>query len=207
MPQLGNRGTYVHYSGRLAIALALVGALGCGSAAVKSAEVVEPMPAVAEDLPEVVEEAEPETPEANVYVHLKTITDRSEGRVSKKRRATRANDMRDLIVEELRASPAVTLERSHAEDHGLRQYTVDATIEKLNRRVRGRFVEVVCELRLSISDGRGRMLSFMTGGVAVQVPRRTFRRKYEPQLQREALEGAARKINRDLMAYLDGAAH
>ena len=65
----------------------------------------------------------------------------------------------------------------------------------------------MCELRLSISDQRGRMLSFLTGGVAVQVPQRTFRYEYEPQLQKEALAGAAEKINRDLMAYLDEQTH
>ena len=141
---------------------------------------------------------------AHAYVRLERIIDRSSAPLSAKKRAARADQMRELIRKELAATPAVTLTPTRAQRADIRQYTVDATIERLDRRVRGRHVEVVCELRLSISDPRGRLLSFLTGGVAVQVPARTFRPQYEPQLQREALAGAAKKINRDLLAYIDG---
>jgi hypothetical protein len=148
---------------------------------------------------EVTAEIAEKAPQA--YVKLEKIVDRSSGKLSAKHRKVRAAKMREMIRKELAEAPAITLEPGS----DIRQYTVDATIERLDRRVRGSHVEVVCELRLSISDRRGRMLSFLTGGVAVQVPRQTFRPQYEPQLQREALEGAAKKINRDLLAYIDSA--
>jgi len=203
MPQLGNRGPIPSLAVLPALAMAFLVSAGCGGPA-KSPAAPEPQTADLDrailelDLEDPVEPAGP-----TAYVTLKSITDRSEGKASKRRRAARASSVRNLIVEELRSSPTVTLEAATGEELGLKHFNVDATIEKLDRRVQDSLVEIHCELRLSISDGRGRMLSFLTGGVAVQVPRHSFRRKYEPQLQREALEGAARKINRDLMSYLE----
>jgi hypothetical protein len=46
------------------------------------------------------------------------------------------------------------------------------------------------------------MLSFLTGGAKVQVPRSTFRVQYEPQLKREALENAIKSVHGDLVKYL-----
>jgi hypothetical protein len=46
------------------------------------------------------------------------------------------------------------------------------------------------------------MLSFLTGGAKVQVPRGTFREHYLPQLRGEAIEGAVRSVHGDLVAFL-----
>jgi len=205
MPQLGNRGIHIYWSALSGIAISSMLALGCGGAA-KSTRVE--LPSV--DTSEMI--ADEEAPEGDevtptAYVVLKSISDHSPGKASARRRASRAASVRALMEEELIASPEVTMELETARNLGLERYTVDGTIEKLDRRVRGGFVEIECQLRLSISDRRGRMLSFLTGGVAVQVPQRTFRYEYEPQLQKEALEGATRKINRDLMAYLGRETH
>jgi hypothetical protein len=188
--------------GKIVLAAGLL-AVGCATSSSSNVTMKAPVSEVVVSDEVVTEEVEEEQPRA--YVRLERIIDRSSGRVSAKNRKVRADEMRDLIRKELAAAPEVTLEAARAEGLDIRQYTVDATIERLDRQVRGRHVEVVCELRLSISDRRGRMLSFLTGGVAVQVPKRTFRPQYEPQLQREALEGAAKKINRDLLAYIDSA--
>lgn len=206
MPQLGNRGVLPYCVVIPGLAIAFLMASGCaGSAKVAAA----PTPDLSDAIliaDETVPEEAP-TVEPTAYVVVKSITDRSPGKASPKRRASRAMSVRSFMVEGLRASPVVTMEAETARELGLDRYTVDGTIEKLDRRIRGGFVEIVCELRLSISDQRGRMLSFLTGGVAVQVPQGTFRYEYEPQLQKEALEGAAKKINRDLMAYLDEQTH
>ena len=42
--------------------------------------------------------------------------------------------------------------------------------------------------------------SFLTGGAKVQVPKRTFRNSFEPQLKREALENAVKSLRQDLVA-------
>lgn len=206
MPQLGNRGVRLPHIAIRGLAIASLLASGCAGSA-KVTAVPEP------DLSDAILIADEDVPEdaptvaPTAYVVLETITDRSPGKASAKRRASRASSVRSYMVEDLQASPSVTMEADTARELGLERYTVDGTIEKLDRRVRGGFVEIVCQLRLSISDQRGRMLSFLTGGVAVQVPQGTFRYEYEPQLQKEALEGAARKVNRDLMAYLDKETH
>jgi hypothetical protein len=138
-----------------------------------------------------------------VYVHIKTVSDKTKGPTTKQRRELRAERMLDLMVQELRATPHVTTDPTQADDLGIRRFTVDVTIEKLDRQDRGPWVEMVCQVRLSVSNDRGRMLSFLTGGATVQVPKKTFRIEYETQLGAEALENAAKGIHQDLIAYLD----
>lgn len=106
------------------------------------------------------------------------------------------------MVRDLQASPMITLELDEAVALGLRRFTVDAIIEELDRRVRGPWVYIECELRVTVTDQRGKILSLLTNSSAVRVPRKDFRREYEVLLQRDALEGAAQGINRDLIAFL-----
>ena len=46
------------------------------------------------------------------------------------------------------------------------------------------------------------MLSFLSGGAKVQVPKRTFDAKYLPNLRKEALENAMRGMFDKLLAHL-----
>ncbi len=144
----------------------------------------------------------PEAGAPSVYVRLETVADRSARAVPKARRESRANNVRELMVRDLQASPMITLELDEAEALGLRRFTVDAIIEGLDRRVRGPWVYIECELRVTVTDQRGKILSLLTNSSAVRVPRKDFRREYEVLLQRDALEGAAQGINRDLIAFL-----
>jgi hypothetical protein len=61
---------------------------------------------------------------------------------------------------------------------------------------------MVCEVQLSVSNGRGQMLSLLTGGAIAQVPRGSYRRDLDPDMRRQALENAARSVHGDLLAYL-----
>jgi len=111
--------------------------------------------------------------------------------------------MRALMVEDLQGATTITLAVDRAESLGIPRFTVDASIERMERRVRGSSVEILCELRVVVTDHRGKMLFFLTNGSAVRVPRKGFRREFEPLLQRDALEGAARGLNEDLITRID----
>lgn len=143
---------------------------------------------------------QPRKPE--LLVTLKSTADKSRGRHQKRTRMQRANRMKSLMMRELRGTRSITLEAEQATEMGLPSYIVDASILKLDRRVDGALVEIECEIRLAISNDRGKMISFLTGGAKVQVPRSTFRRRYVPQMQREALENAVRNVHRDLVSFL-----
>ncbi len=137
-----------------------------------------------------------------VFVVLKSTQDKSTGDSTSKVRQLRATQMRSLMVDQLRRDQTVTLMSSVATEVGIDPYSMDVTIMKLQRFERGPFVEVECEIRVAISDRRGKMLSFLTGGAKVQVPRSTFRLQYETQLKREALENAVKSVHGDLVKYL-----
>jgi HEAT repeat protein len=143
---------------------------------------------------------QPATPQ--VFVVLKSTQDKSNGNTPSKVRQLRATHMRTLMMDQLRRDQTVTLMSSLSTEVGIDPYSMDVTIMKLERFERGPFVEVECEIRVAISDRRGKMLSFLTGGAKVQVPRQTFRLQYETQLKREALENAVRSVHGDLVKYL-----
>jgi hypothetical protein len=141
-------------------------------------------------------------PGPQVFVVLKSTQDKSMGTTPSKVRALRATQMRSLMVDQLKRDQSVTLMSSVSTEVGIDPYSMDVTIMKLERFERGPFVEVECEIRVAISDRRGKMLSFLTGGAKVQVPRSTFRLQYETQLKREALENAVKSVHGDLVKYL-----
>jgi hypothetical protein len=143
-----------------------------------------------------------ERPGQQVFVVLKSTQDKSVGNTTSKVRQLRAIQMRSLMLDHLKRDRAVTLMSSVAPDAAVDPYSMDVTIMKLERFERGPFVEVECEIRVAISDRRGKMLSFLTGGAKVQVPRSTFRLQYEPQLKREALENAVKSVHGDVVKYL-----
>ncbi|HUS64734.1 MAG TPA: HEAT repeat domain-containing protein [Kofleriaceae bacterium] len=139
-----------------------------------------------------------------VYVMVKSAQDKSLGSAPVKARQLQANAMRSMMVDELKRDQQVTLMQgtAAAAQTGLEPYSIDVTITRLERMERGAHVEIECEIRVAVSDERGKMLSFLTGGAKVQVPKRTFRNAYEPQLKREALENAVKSVRQDLVAYL-----
>jgi len=137
-----------------------------------------------------------------IYVQLQSVADKSRRRASRRRRRWAARLLRGFLTEQLIQTRQVTLERPRAGDRPIREFAVDVTIIRFDRRVRGPYVEITCDVRLTVSNKRGRMLSMLTGGAAVQVPRRTFKRQYEPELRKQALESAASSVHTDLIAYL-----
>ncbi len=135
----------------------------------------------------------------NLFVVLQSARDES-GVWNKKSTKLVAKRMRRLLVRGLRSAPKVTTRAADA--IGLEKYNLDASITSFSRKVRGPYVEIECEIRIAISNSRGKMLSFLTGGAKVQVPKHSFRTRYLPQLRLEALENAVKGINQDVITHL-----
>ncbi|MBI4510362.1 MAG: HEAT repeat domain-containing protein [Deltaproteobacteria bacterium] len=117
------------------------------------------------------------------------------------------NKMRDHLMEQLQRSPEVTVDTPvglppHAGKKKLSEFAVDGQIAELSHAISGPWVEVSCQVRLSISTPDGRMLSIVTGGATVQTPRSHFRVTMERSLQAEALENAVRGAHQNMMAFL-----
>jgi hypothetical protein len=139
----------------------------------------------------------------SAYVKLQAVSDRSEEAVSLERRRLRATNIRALMTEDLEKFPSISLVPGEATALDIPVFTVDTTIEKLDQRVRGASVEIICELRISVTDQRGKILFLLTNGSTVRVPRKGFRTEFEGPLQHDALEGAVRGINEDLISRID----
>lgn len=139
---------------------------------------------------------------ADLYVLINSSADDSPGRADKAARKAHAEIVKAALASELRAAPMVTMAKSDAERLGLDPRNIDLSVTKLEVAQRGAVIEVDAQLRLAISDENGKMLSFLSGGAKVQVPKRTFNAKYLPQMRREALENAMRGMCRKLLAHL-----
>lgn len=136
-----------------------------------------------------------------IHVMLKSASDKSEGAPTTVRQ-TRARRMRSLMVDQIERSHDVMLVPSVSAYPSIDPYGIDLTVVKLDQVERGANIEVECEIRVAISTREGKMLSVLTGGAKVQVPRATFREQFLPQLRGEALEGAVRSVHRDMVGYL-----
>lgn len=137
-----------------------------------------------------------------LHLQLKSASDKTRGRTTPINRKRRANHMKSLMMAELSDTKSVTTREAVASELGLRSYAVDLSLLKLDRAVRGSMVEIECEIRLTISNERGKMISFLTGGAKVQVPRSSYHPRYLRQMRREALENAVRKMYLDLLRFL-----
>jgi HEAT repeat protein len=137
-----------------------------------------------------------------MFLSLQSTTDRSRDEVKDKIRKARANRLRRWMLTELAGTPQVTLSKTRAGDLDLHRFNIDVSIIGFEENVRGPYVEIECKLRVAISNERGKMLSFLTGGAKVQVTKRSYRRKYLYRLQLEALENAVKGIHQDVISHL-----
>lgn len=138
----------------------------------------------------------------DLYVTIKSSSDDSPGSADKRTRKADAEIVRQTLNDALRTAPQVTMAATVAERWGLEARHIDLSVVKLTVTPRGGIVEVEAELRLAISDDTGKMLSFLSGGAKVQVPRAKFNPAYLPTMRREALEGAMRGMVDTLLAHL-----
>ena len=141
-------------------------------------------------------------PEPVLYIGLKSTLDESKAPLTAKERRSHGTRMRAWLLKELDRQTDVTLSDGEARTLSLEKNNIDVSIVKLDLQERGKFSEVECQIRIAISDDRGKMLSFLTGGAKIQVPRTTFRARYLPQLRLEAIENAVKSVHQDMLGYL-----
>lgn len=137
-----------------------------------------------------------------LFVSIQTAADDSPGKASKNARKKTSASLRSLMQTELDGAKRLTTSTALAEDLKLPVYAVDLSITRFERVVNGPWVELECELRIAISNDKGKMISFLTGGAKIQVPKRTFRAFHEPNMRSEALENAVKSVHQDLVRYL-----
>ena len=138
----------------------------------------------------------------DLYVVIKSSSDDSPGNSDKQARKDHADLIRRSLAEQCKAAPNVTSLASEGTRYGLELRNIDLSVVKLDVTRSGGYIEVEAQLRLAISDDNGKMLSFVSGGAKVQVPKRTFDARYLPALRKEALENAARGLFDKLLTQL-----
>ena len=138
----------------------------------------------------------------DLYVLIKSSSDDSPGKADKPTRKVHADIVRQTLLDSFRTAPQVTLTEADAQRWGLDPRHIDLSVVKMDISQAGSYVEINAELRLAISDDKGKMLSFLSGGAKVQVPRGKFNAKVLADLRKQALEGAMRGMFDKLLAHL-----
>lgn len=137
-----------------------------------------------------------------LYVVLKTSRDDSTGKQTAKQRKEHEALMKTVVARELGRSAVVTSDAKVAGRYGIDRHNIDVSIVKMTSDVNGAFVDVDCQVRIAISNDKGKMLSFLSGGATVQVPKASFAEKYLPRWRKEALENAIKGVYQNLVKHL-----
>lgn len=138
----------------------------------------------------------------DLYVTINSSADDSPGKADKATRKVHSEHLKQTLSASFKASPMVTTIESDAQRWGLDPRHLDLSVVKLDVGLSGQFIEIEAQLRLAISDDKGKMLSFVSGGAKVQIPKRTFNAKYLPNLRKEAIENAMRGMFDKLLMQL-----
>jgi HEAT repeats len=138
----------------------------------------------------------------DLYVIVKGCNDDSPGKADKPTRKAHAEILATTLKDSLRGANQVTMVDNDAQRWGLEQRQLDVSVVKLEVNTAGPYVEVAVELRLAISDNRGKMLSFLSGGAKVQVPASKYKPQYLANMRKEALEGALKGLFDKLLTHL-----
>ena len=138
----------------------------------------------------------------DLYVMVKSSSDDSPGKADKPTRKQNAEVVKEALLESFKTAPQVTMTASDAQRWGLDPRTIDLSVVKMDVETNGGYVEIAAELRLAISDDKGKMLSFLSGGAKVQIPAAKFKGQFLPNYRREALEGAMHGMFDKLLAHL-----
>ena len=141
-------------------------------------------------------------PSPELYVLVNSSADDSPGKTDKAARKVHAEVIRAALTDSCKSTPVITTVAADAKRLGLESRHIDVSVVRMDVATVGTFVEVDAQLRLAISDDKGKMMSFLSGGAKVQVPKHKFDARYLPNLRREALENAVRGMFDKLLAHL-----
>jgi hypothetical protein len=138
----------------------------------------------------------------DLYVTVKGCNDDSPGKADKTTRKGNAEILKTALKDSLHAAPQVTTVANDALRWGLDPRMIDVSVVKMEVTQTAAHVEVAVDLRLAISDDKGKLLSFLSGGAKVQVPLRKYKPSFLPNMRKEALEGALAGLFDKLLVHL-----
>jgi hypothetical protein len=138
----------------------------------------------------------------DLYILVSSSSDDSPGKLDKAERKVHCDVLKKSLTDQLRSNPSVTLAAADAQRWNIDPRHVDLSIIKMEVNPTGNYMEAEAQLRLAISDDKGRMLSFLSGGAKVQVSKRTFNASQLPQLRKEALQQAMQGMFDKLLTQL-----
>jgi hypothetical protein len=138
----------------------------------------------------------------DLYVTINSSADDSPGKADKATRKVHSELLKQTLSASFKANPMVTSIEADAQRWGLDPRHLDLSVVKLDVAQAGQYIEIEAQLRLAISDDKGKMLSFVSGGAKVQIPKRTFNARYLPSLRKEAIENAMRGMFDKLLMQL-----
>lgn len=141
-------------------------------------------------------------PRPELYVIVKSSSDDSSAKLDKKTRKLHAKLAETELNSDLKANATVTGTAKEAKRYGLDAKHIDLIITKLDTKTSGSYVSVEASLRIAISDDKGKMLSFLTGGAKIEVKKATYDASHLPELRKEAIENAVRGLFDKLIAHL-----
>jgi hypothetical protein len=139
---------------------------------------------------------------ADLYLLVSSAADESPGPADKPTRQRHADVIKRVLLAELKTAPSVTQLARDAQRWGLPARHIDLSVTRLDVRKVAGALAINAELRVTISDDNGKLLSFLTGGAKVEVPNQKLDPKYLPALRVEALENAMRGMFGKLLAHL-----
>jgi hypothetical protein len=138
----------------------------------------------------------------DLYVVIKTSSDDSPGKSDKTMRRAHADLLRETLADELRTAPQVTMLEGDAQRWGLDPRHLDLSVTRLELTQPTGYVQIEVELRLAISNESGKMLSFLSGGAKISVPKNKFNPSFLPEMRKEAIESAMKGMFDKLLAHL-----
>lgn len=110
--------------------------------------------------------------------------------------------MKEVMLAALAHSPEVTLDAAVGKNNKLKQFTIDGAITQLKRIESGKWVEVFCEVKITVSNEKGRMVGIVTGTATLQLAKSAYRNTMEKNLLVEAMENAVNGAHQNLLGYL-----
>jgi len=135
-------------------------------------------------------------------VVLRAFAERGTNSQGKQDRKRRAQTLERLLRSAMLRETELTTDAVLANKLSLPYAAIDISITRLERVVRGPWMELQCELRVTVSDRKGKMISFLTGGAKVQVATAHYQQRFDFAMRKEAIEGAVKRVHGDLVRYL-----
>ncbi|MEO8701085.1 MAG: HEAT repeat domain-containing protein [Kofleriaceae bacterium] len=138
----------------------------------------------------------------DLYIVIKSSADDSPGTTDKPARKTHADIIRQSLAEQCRSAINVTSLAADAQRWGLDLRNIDLSVVKMAVTQVGDHFDVEAQLRIAISDDKGKMLSFLSNGATISVPKSSLNPRTLPRLRKEVLEGAMHGMFDKLIAHL-----